>query len=258
MWPFAPEVRSEPPKGSPHSMEHGQHTTNPIAAVFHGTSVPNLPIANASKIMVRTYSAEKTRRVGSRVTSFSVDLPELRDCEYSVALLQHSLSFEASSHCAVDLDWFETPQVDTNWKCGDADRLRRKSPYRRSQRAWDFGSMRLTVQEMLLMAPLALLGCSSPSVPMWAVTAAQSQHHLGEVRPIARSGLKSVPVARSSVADVATVGRNQDYDNTMNDAASIASVSGIEDDRGAFRELDQKLEEERRKMNAAMTICRTC
>jgi hypothetical protein len=116
--------------------------------------------------------------------------------------------------------------------------------------------MRVIVLGSLSLAALALVGCSSSSVPMWAVASANSQH-VGEKR-LAHSRLQSIPVARSHEADVEASSRKQGNDVKMAEPAAPDSVTPVNDDHRAFRELDRKMEDENRKMNEAITICRAC
>ncbi len=117
--------------------------------------------------------------------------------------------------------------------------------------------MRIILPGALLLAASALLGCSSSSVPSWAVATSKSQNpaekHLVErVRP------KMTSVARQN--DTEAVGRKIDnaktYNGKVDEPASTGSTLPADDPHKAFRELDRRPREENRMIDAALTICR--
>jgi hypothetical protein len=103
----------------------------------------------------------------------------------------------------------------------------------------------------LLLAASALLGCSSPSIPSWAVANRYpSEKHLAErIRP------KTTPVASH---DAEPAGRKIDDTRILkvDDPASTDSMLSEGDPRKALRELDRRQAEENRKLDAVLAICR--
>ena len=116
--------------------------------------------------------------------------------------------------------------------------------------------MRILLPGALLLAASALLGCSSPSVPSWAVATSKSQY-LAEEDVVERPKVTSV--ARQN-NDAEAHGRKIDdakiYNVKVDDPASTGSVLPTDDPRSAYRELDRRQAEENRKTDAALTICR--
>ena len=106
---------------------------------------------------------------------------------------------------------------------------------------------------VLLLAASTLSGCSSPSVPSWAVGAAKSdlrEKHASSLRP------KKTLVAKRSVGDV-EADVHKINDGKIDKVNVDHPASSRTDDRLNFlRELDRRQEEERRKIDAAITICR--
>lgn len=73
---------------------------------------------------------------------------------------------------------------------------------------------------------------------------------------VERPRSKRIAVARPSVDHLEASGRDDNV--KMNDPASTSSVSRMDDRPRAFREIDQGVEEDRRKIDAAISICRGC
>ena len=111
--------------------------------------------------------------------------------------------------------------------------------------------MRVVSFGALFLAASALLGCSSPSIPSWAVANRYpSEKHLVErVRP------KITPVASH---DAESGGRKIDDTKILkvDDPASADSMLSEGDPRKALRELDRRQAEESRKLDAVLAICR--
>jgi hypothetical protein len=114
--------------------------------------------------------------------------------------------------------------------------------------------MRIIRLGALLLAASALLGCSSPSVPSWAVATSKSEY-LSEKRFVERVRPKMSPVASH---DAEPGGRKIDDAKIVkaNDPASTDSMLSEDDPRKALRELDRRQAEENRKIDAALAICR--
>ncbi len=117
--------------------------------------------------------------------------------------------------------------------------------------------MRIILPGALLLAASALLGCSSSSVPSWAVATSKGQY-LGEKQLVERVRPKMKSVARKTNTEA--VGRKIDdakiYNGKVDEPASTGSTLPADDPRNRFRELDRRQAEENRKINAALTICR--
>lgn len=119
--------------------------------------------------------------------------------------------------------------------------------------------MRVILTAVLLLAAATLSGCSSPSVPSWAVEAAKSdlrEKHVSSPRP------KKTLVAKRSVGDVEADAHkinDSKIDKVIVDhPASTGRASSTDDRVTFFRELDRRQEEERRKIDEVLTICRGC
>ena len=118
--------------------------------------------------------------------------------------------------------------------------------------------MRILLPGALLLAASALLGCSSPSVPSWAVATSKSQY-LDEEYVVERVPPKMASVARQN-NDTEAGSRKIDgakiHSVKVDDPASTGSTLPADDPRNRFRELDRRQAEENRKTDAALTICR--
>ena len=109
---------------------------------------------------------------------------------------------------------------------------------------------------VLLLAASTLSGCSSPSIPSWAFEAAKRdvrEKHVGSLRP-----KKTLVAKRSVEADAHKINDGKIDKVNVDHPASIGRASGADDRLNVFRELDRRQEEERRKIDAAITICRGC
>jgi hypothetical protein len=116
--------------------------------------------------------------------------------------------------------------------------------------------MRIILSGALLLAATALLGCSSPSVPSWAVATSKSQY-LSEKHFAERVRPKVAPVAsHDAEPDGRKIHEPKIYDVKIGDPESTDSTLPTDDPRKAFRELDRRQAEENRKLDAALAICR--
>jgi hypothetical protein len=117
--------------------------------------------------------------------------------------------------------------------------------------------VRITFLGALLLSVSGLLGCSSPSVPSWAVATTKSQY-LTE-KPLVARARPTKPSAASQIGDTEADGRKIDdakIHNVKVDApVSAASTLAPDDPRKALKELDQRQAEENRKIDAALAIC---
>ncbi|MGC1355097.1 MAG: hypothetical protein WA851_04770, partial [Xanthobacteraceae bacterium] len=114
--------------------------------------------------------------------------------------------------------------------------------------------MRIILPGALLLSASALLGCSSPSVPSWAVATTKSQY-IAE-KPLVGRVWPTKPSVASQKNDAEADGRKIDdakIHNVKVDApASAASTLAPDDPRKALKELDQRQAEENRKIDAAL------
>jgi hypothetical protein len=110
----------------------------------------------------------------------------------------------------------------------------------------------------LFLSVSGLLGCSSPSVPPWAVATTKSQN-LTEKPLIARTWAAKPSVASQiteTEADSHKIDDAQIHNVKVDTRASATPPALAPDDpRKAFRELDQRQAEENRKIDAALAIC---
>jgi hypothetical protein len=117
--------------------------------------------------------------------------------------------------------------------------------------------MRVVSFGALFLATSALLGCSSPSVPTWAVASRYpSEKHLVErIRPKTTQVSSHDPIASH---DAAPGGRKIDDTKILkvNDPPATDSTLSEGDPRKALRELDRRQAEENRELDAALAICR--
>jgi hypothetical protein len=111
--------------------------------------------------------------------------------------------------------------------------------------------MRIISSGALLLAASALLGCSSPSIPSWAV----ANRYPSEKRLVERVRPKITPVASH---DAESGGRKIDDTKILkvDDPASTDSKLSEGDPRKALRELDRRQAEDNRKLDAVLAICR--
>lgn len=117
--------------------------------------------------------------------------------------------------------------------------------------------MRIIFCGALLLSASALLGCSSPSVPSWAVTTTKSQY-LAE-KPLVDRAWPTKPSVASQMNNAEADRRKIDdakiHDVKVDAPASAASTLSPDDPRKALKELDRRQAEENRKIDAALAIC---
>jgi hypothetical protein len=107
--------------------------------------------------------------------------------------------------------------------------------------------VRLVLRGGLLVATLTLCGCSSPSIPSWAMETPKSQY-LMEKRMAQRSHQKRMLVAPTAAHAKAN------YDGSYIGGASSKS----EYLEPFSKEWHQDQETEQRRIDALLTICRAC
>jgi hypothetical protein len=117
--------------------------------------------------------------------------------------------------------------------------------------------MHYVIAGLLILLGLALSGCSSPSVPSWAV-ASTNQHirpeHLVSHAPSV-TRVATRPSTTAVIPDTDNLRDVKAEDANANDATS--TISG-RNGSNPFKELDRRQEEERRRMKAFITICSNC
>jgi hypothetical protein len=115
--------------------------------------------------------------------------------------------------------------------------------------------VRIIFRGALLLSALSLLGCSSPSVPSWAVATTKSQYPTE--KPLVVRTWPTKPSATSQISD--TESRKIDdapvHNVKVDERPSAATTLAPDDPRKALRELDRRQAEENRKIDAALAIC---
>ncbi len=116
--------------------------------------------------------------------------------------------------------------------------------------------MRFLVVVGVLLGPLVLCCCSSPSIPSWAVATLKSEYR-AEMRTAQTSHRQgehvAQPIVDASKVDDSKVADRKVYD----EVASIGSVpSKFQYLKPFSEEWKQRQEEEARRIKAATTICR--
>jgi hypothetical protein len=118
--------------------------------------------------------------------------------------------------------------------------------------------VRIILPGALFLAASALLGCSSPSVPSWAVATSKSPY-VAEKHLVERARPEITSVARQNddaEVDDRKIIDAKIYNVKVDDPASTGSTLPADDPRIAFRELDRRQAEENRNVDAALSICR--
>lgn len=129
--------------------------------------------------------------------------------------------------------------------------------------------MRVVLAVVMLVAAAILCGCASDQVPSWAIAAAQSQYHLRQT--VAKHGTRKIstgihvtrPAATSMQAGDITTYTNETETKLVASDGSIPKQDYTGNVPSKYKDLavrlqqwDRRQDEENRRINTAIAICR--